>query len=223
MYENLEEMSAFFDDRVDDYDQHMQGLFQNINFYYGQIVKPIIRTENPVKILDLGCGTGKELSFIFQKVPNAKITAVDLSEGMLKKLMERYPSYLEQIQIVQESYLTMPFQESYFDYVISVYTMHHFTPDVKRALYKKIKRALKPKGKYIEGDSVVELEKEKFLMDRYNETLESIGSEENDLFHIDIPCSLQTQVGLFHETGFSNVKVIYHNEDEESAIFVVQT
>jgi hypothetical protein len=40
---------------------------------------------------------------------------------------------------------------------------------------------------------------------------------------MDIPFSIETQIHLFKEAGFSKVDVIYHREDEEAAILVAQS
>jgi tRNA (cmo5U34)-methyltransferase len=220
MTEKSEEMSKFFDDRAAGYDEHMHGLLRDFDTFYMQIAKPIIATDKAVKVLDLGCGTGNQLKDIFQKLPNAQVTAIDLSEEMLGKLREKYPFYLTQIKIVQGSYLTIPFSDCSYDYVVSVYSLHHFTKDVKHSLYEKIKKSLKPKGMYIEGDCVVSADKEAQLLANYQQV---VGKESsNGLYHVDIPCSLQTQINLLQDAGFSKVDVIYHNEDEEAAIIVAQ-
>lgn len=219
MSEKPEEMSKFFDDRASGYDEHMYGLFRDFASFYMQISKPIIATDKAVKVLDLGCGTGNQLKGIFQKLPNAHVTAIDLSEEMLGKLKEKYPSYLKQIEIVQGSYLTLPFGCSY-DYVVSVYSLHHFTKDVKRTLYEKIKKSLKPEGMYIEGDCVVSEDKEAQLLANYQQLVTKESS--NELYHIDIPFSLQTQINLLQDAGFSKVDVIYHDENEEAAVIVSQ-
>jgi hypothetical protein len=53
------------------------------------------------------------------------------------------------------------FSDFSYDYVISVYILFHFT--TKRTLYKKIKKALKQEGLYIEGDCVVSSTKSQLL------------------------------------------------------------
>jgi tRNA (cmo5U34)-methyltransferase len=223
MLNKPEEMAAFFDSRVEGYDEHMQGMFKDFNLYYENVAGPITETRNVVNILDLGCGTGNELRRIFQKAPNARVKAIDLSNQMLKKLMIKYKPYLGQMEIVRGSYLTIPFEEAHYDYVVSVYTMHHFTADTKRKLYTKILRSLKPGGKYIEGDCVVSPEKEQQLLENYYKSLELVDDSQNKLYHMDIPFSIETQIHLFKEAGFSKVDVIYHREDEEAAILVAQS
>ena len=46
--------------------------------------------------------------------------------------------------------------------------VHHLLRDTKRGLYMKIHAALKPGGKYIEGDSVIPVEMEGQFLTEYH-------------------------------------------------------
>jgi ubiquinone/menaquinone biosynthesis C-methylase UbiE len=93
MVETPEEMKSFFDYRVERYDEHMAESVEEYLAFYRQIAVPFHETDEPIEILDLGAGTGIELEFIFAKAPNARVTAVDLSEAMLNKLIKKYEAY----------------------------------------------------------------------------------------------------------------------------------
>jgi tRNA (cmo5U34)-methyltransferase len=227
MKSRFEEMGSFFDQRVDGYEEHMRGMFNDFELFYETVAVPIAETDERINILDLGCGTGAELNWIFKRVPNATVTAIDLSEQMLSKLVQKFDRYKGQIHPIHGSYLTLPFEEKQYDYVVSVYTMHHFTADVKLELYKKILGALKTGGKYIEGDCVVTPEKEKEIWEWYaqrysEEHIKEACDARNTLYHIDIPCTVETQLRLLREAGFSKVDLIWHEEGEEPAIFVAE-
>lgn len=152
---DYELMAEFFDRRVDGYEEHVREILPGFDGFYSFVAGQIPATGEPLSILDLGCGTGLELDFIFARAPNAVIIAVDLSSEMLAKLKAELERARRghQVKIVQGSYLTMPFLAGGFDYAVSVQTMHHFTPDVKLGLYTGIADALKAGGRYIEGDS----------------------------------------------------------------------
>ena len=80
--EKPENMAAFFDARAAGYDDHMRdNIFESdttFTQFYQALSSPIERTDEPLNILDLGCGTGLEIEALFQRVPNALITGVDL-------------------------------------------------------------------------------------------------------------------------------------------------
>ena len=224
---DYELMAEFFDRRVDGYEEHVREILPGFDGFYSSVAGQIPATGEPLSILDLGCGTGLELDFIFARAPNAVITAVDLSSKMLAKLkakLEHY-RYGPQVEIVQGSYLTMPFPERGFDYAVSVQTMHHFTPHVKRRLYSRIADALKAGGRYIEGDYVVSPDEERSLLARYSELVKSLradgavgdGDTMDGTYHIDIPLSVQSQVAVLREAGFADVEVVF--EQGAAAVF----
>lgn len=215
MANNIEQMAAFFNNRADGYEEHMLSLEDSFN-YYKALSKEITATNDKIEILDLGCGTGLELKEIFKKCPNANVTGIDMSESMLELLKAKYIKFSKQIRLINGSYLDATFPENKYDYVISSMTMHHFTHDVKRQLYCNIKDYLKKgTGIYIEGDYMVDDEKEKEHLLEYYKKLEQL---DNQLYHIDIPFSVDTQKRLLIEAGFNNVNVIYQKEN--SAILI---
>ena len=224
---DYELMAEFFDRRVDGYEEHVREILPGFDGFYSSVAGQIPATGEPLSILDLGCGTGLELDFIFARVPNARVTAVDLSSEMLARLKARLERawYGPRVEIAQGSYLTMPFRAGGFDCVVSVQTMHHFTPDVKLGLYTRIAHALKAGGMYIEGDYVVPPDEERSLLARYAETVKSlrangtIGVDElvDGKYHIDIPLSVQSQVAILREAGFADVEVVF--EQGAAAVF----
>ncbi|MEA4884897.1 MAG: class I SAM-dependent methyltransferase [Clostridia bacterium] len=212
-------MAEFFDRRVVMYEEHMREAIPAFDEFYSSVAAHIPATSAPLSILDLGCGTGLELDFVFARASSARITAVDLSLEMLSKLRAKleHSPYGPQVTIVHGSYLTIPLPARHFDYAISVQTMHHFTPGVKRCLYSRIAGALKGGGMYIEGDYVVSPEEERLLFARYAEIVKSLRAagaiEEDDpvdgKYHIDIPLSAESQVAVLREAGFADVEVVF--------------
>ncbi len=205
----IEEMGSFFNLRAEGYEKHMKDAINSFEEYYKLVSSTLKYTEEVIEILDLGCGTGLELEEIFNKVPNARVTCIDLSEEMLKILKEKYKDKLNQINIIVASYLEEELGVSKYDYIFGVMTMHHFLYDEKLELYKKIKLALKEEGSYIEGDYVVSKYYEKKWLKRREELLKEYENEKIKLYHIDIPFSLTTQKRLLKEAGFKNLHIIF--------------
>ena len=217
---NKEKMQEFFDKRADSYDKHMQDNVTNFTDFYKKIAEPIKKTKTKIKVLDLGCGTGLELEYIFQKAPNARVTGIDLSEKMLEKLKAKYQHKIEQITLIRETYLEKELKENHYDYIISVMSFHHLIYEKKKDLYLKIYNSLKDKGKYIEGDYIVSLEKEKRLLREFKENIKQDEKAKEGLYHIDIPFSLKTQKKLLAEVGFNELNEIF--SEDESAIYEVK-
>ena len=217
MSKKTEKMKDFFNNRADNYDDHMKSNIKDFNRFYSKIAIEIKETDRVINILDIGCGTGLELEYIFQKVPNAKVFCLDLSERMLNRLKEKYSSKQEQIETRLGSYLKIPFEENKYVYIVSVMTLHHLSYNKKLALYKKIYKALKSNGKYIEGDYIVDQTKEeKILKDAVKDDAKTNGN-----YHIDLPFSIESQKQILTESGFEKFNLIY--EKNEAAVYSVQT
>lgn len=225
--ETPEEMAAFFDARAAGYDDYLRDtIFPDATFtqFYQAVSSPIERTDEPLNILDLGCGTGLEIEALFQRVPNALITGVDLSKSMLERLRKRYIAHMDQITLVADSYLTMPFGTQTYDHVISALAVHHLLRDTKRRLYTKIHRALKPGGKYVEGDSVTLSEMECQFLAEYETQVDSMLQAEDGQYHIDVPFSIGTQRKLLLEAGFKGFEVVWQKDSTavwNIAVYVV--
>ena len=203
---NLEEMSEFFNKRAKTYDQHMSEVVEKFEDYYDSLSSPMGEGKNKIKVLDIGCGTGLELEGIFKRNPEAEIDVIDMSEEMLTILKEKYKDKLNQIKIIQGSYLTIPFNQNYYDYVIASMTIHHFTAEEKARLYKKINSALINGGKYIEGDYyMASKEEEEKCLDFYYDAINKIPKDQKHLYHIDIPFTLETENELLKVGGFTNI------------------
>lgn len=209
-----ENMAKFFDVRADGYDEHMrQAVTSFEEFYNTAVVQPVKPTRHPVQVLDLGAGTGLELTGVFAKAPNARVTAVDLSAEMLTRLRQKYTERSGQITLVQGSYLDLPLGDAVYDYAISVMTMHHLLPEVKVGLYRKICRALRPGGVYVEGDYVVSEEKASQFLTEFWVMAQELNDPQgvnHGLYHLDIPFTVETQVQLMQQAGFNPVQVIWH-------------
>lgn len=82
----LEEMAAFFRNRLGEYEEHMSMW----NAAYKRIGTMI--PEQTEKLLDLGCGTGLELDEISAARPSLQITGIDLSPDMLAVLAKKAPA-----------------------------------------------------------------------------------------------------------------------------------
>ena len=131
--EQIEEMAVFFDARAAGYDDYLRDkVFDSgarFTESYHAVASPIQQTDEPLSVLDLGCGTGLEIEALLQQAPNVLITGVDVSGNMLERLQHRFSGLMSQITLVADSYLSMPLGSQAYDYVVSVLALHHLLPD----------------------------------------------------------------------------------------------
>lgn len=204
-----EMMSGFFDARSDGYEEHMARTVASFDRFYSSIADPIPETNKALSILDVGCGTGLELDAIFGKALNAVVTGIDLSAGMLGKLREKHANHPGRLHLIQGSYLETPLDQAAYDFIVAVMTLHHLLPARKRALYGRIRAALKRDGAYIEGDWIVSSEEEGRYLSEYGERVRGLGASAEGAYHIDVPLSLETEKRLLMEAGFFTIDVIW--------------
>lgn len=95
------------------------------------------------KILDLGCGTGLELDRLWEISPNLEVTGIDLCADMLEKLRKKHSG--KRLTTICQDYFQYDLQCGKWDAVISFESLHHFLPERKKELYRKIYSCLKKK------------------------------------------------------------------------------
>lgn len=205
----LEKMNEFFDKRIEEYDGHMRDTIERYDEFYKHVIQPIEKLSDP-KVLLLGCGTGAEAEFLFEKHPNAEVTCYDLSLEMLQMFSKKFSN--RNIELHQESYFNLD-EENVYDCVIAVMTMHHWDHTEKLNLYSRIRQVLKSEGMYIEGDYYVTLENE--MKHLNNRAVKLKNADKNIIYHIDIPFHHTTQEDLLTQSGFKDFQRIYiHGEKE---------
>ena len=200
-----EKMADFFNARAQGYDAHMQGTFTED--IYQKLGSFLPETDDVLRVLDIGCGTGLELRYLWEKAPNAQVVCVDLSGEMLRLLTQNYAEKARQLTVVQASYLDWAYPPAAFDMVVSCMTLHHLLPQEKQAVYQKIRRSLRPGGCYLECDFIVDSPQAAQYRRRY-EVIRALTPEgvAQGAYHIDIPCDLATQQQLLRESGFGAVE-----------------
>ena len=97
------------------------------------------------KVLDLGCGSGRHLVYLAKhgfEVYGIDIAkhGIEIAEDWLKR--ERLKAYLE----IDDVYNRLPYNDNFFDAVISTQTLYHGKIEDIQRLIKEIERILKPKG-----------------------------------------------------------------------------
>ena len=217
--DGIEELPGFFNSTADIWDQKF-GAEPDDPFYQA-IALQIPQTDEPLNILDLGCGTGIQLEFIFKRAPNAKVTAVDRAPNMLKQLRAKFANKTEQLRLQQGSLLELTFGYHVYDYAISTLTMHHFLPERKVVVYRKVREALRMDGIYIEGDQATTVEGEKEILYWYNRWIANLPGGDSAEWNYDITLSPDTQVHILQEAGFSEVQLTW-SHPSEGAVYVAK-
>lgn len=202
----LEEMSDFFINRLHDYEEHMSIWEKSYRIFAEKL------PSKCHKILDLGCGTGLELDKIWERNPNIEVTGVDLCANMLDKLHEKH--YDKPLTTVCQDYFQYDFGERKWDAVISFESLHHFLPERKKELYRKICCSLKESGIFILADYIACCdEEEELLRSVYLNKRKQSAIPDNCYVHFDIPLTLEHEKEILQNAGFV-IEEILESPDE---------
>ena len=204
----LEKMGEFFDNRLQGYDEHQLTCIEDAQEFY-PFTAACIPAKPGIQLLDLGCGTGLELEYYFQRNPEAKVTGIDLAPGMLNALRQKFPS--RDITLILGSYFDVPLAQESYDAVVSVESLHHFTKEEKIPLYTKLRHALKPEGCFILTDyfSASEAEEQNYRKE-YIRLKCLQGIDDDAFYHYDTPLTVQHEIEALLAAGFSSVEVLAH-------------
>jgi len=205
MKHNLEPMGDFFNARASDYDEVHTGHIDG-----GLATKDLVAhylPEGTRDVLDLGCGTGLELPALFARFPEARVVGIDLAEDMLALLRERCTGF--DVQTLRMSYFDYDFPPGRFDAVISVMSLHHFTPAQKRDLYSRARSALKPGGVFLNCDYFIGSP----LRVRLNFLRLRLMRQAPGAMHFDTPLTARQEMKVLRQSGFARVELVWENEN----------
>ena len=116
----------FFNEKINDYD-NVHAQFMNTKAMITNSLK-----KDTKKVLDLGVGTGLELFSLFERFPDAEVTAIDITENMLEELKKR--EFSDKVKTICGDFFEVYFGTNY-DAVISSAALHHFLKQDKIKLY----------------------------------------------------------------------------------------
>ena len=100
------------------------------------------------RLLDVGCGLGE--SSVYFALKGAKVTAVDLSPGMVECAVNLGKVHGVEIEGITQSGESLDVPAGHYDIVYIANTIHHVTD--KRQLFGQIQKALKPGGRFFSFD-----------------------------------------------------------------------
>ena len=118
------------------YDGRWLSIAQDFANHYG--IKP------GDKILDVGCGKGYLLHEFTRAVPGVEVAGIDISEYAVQNSKEEVRPFLQ-----TGNAISLPYEDNYFDFVISITTLHNLYNFELRQAVQEIQRVGKGDNKHI--------------------------------------------------------------------------
>ena len=141
------------------YDTQVEVLFKGTaNATRRQALVPLHevfagRDQRRLKLIDVGCGTGRLLDFCKQAWPRLPALGVDLSEAYVAEAKGHLRRW-RWIDFIVANGEALPVPDASQDAVTSIFMFHELPPKVRRTVVRECARVLKPGGRLILIDSL---------------------------------------------------------------------
>ena len=146
-------------DSAQRYDTQVEVLFNGTaNATRRQALPPLHevfagRDQRRLRLLDVGCGTGRFLNFVKQVWPRLPALGVDMSEAYIKEA-GRHLKRRGWINLIVANGEAVPVPNESQDAVTCIFTLHELPPNVRRIVFREFARVLKPSGRLVIVDSL---------------------------------------------------------------------
>ena len=195
-----------------DYDARIRTFIQDYETMLAAaaaIVPPDART-----IVDLGTGTGALAAQCLARAPGARIVGIDADGEILQAATKRLGT---NATLVNQSFLRAPLPPC--DAVVASFALHHVrTRPAKAALYRRVRKALRSRGRFV-------------IVDCHPATARTLARQQRDAWraHLresytppeadallaawakeDVYVPLDAEMALLRRSGFA-VEVIWRN------------
>jgi tRNA (cmo5U34)-methyltransferase len=213
-----------FDRTSGTYDRARRQLVPGFNEFYGAILGAIPHSEEEIRVLDLGAGTGLLSAMVAEEFPRARITLLDFSTEMLEVARQRFASERDRFDLRVSDYAEEPLPVGY-EVIVSSLSIHHLEDSSKKALFRQVYEALPKGGVFVNGDQVLGAtpRMERDYQDWWLRRVREAGVGEEDLADSlerqrqDKNAPLASQMDWLAEAGFEAVESVY--EDHRFAVY----
>jgi ubiquinone/menaquinone biosynthesis C-methylase UbiE len=147
------------DESADRYDTQVEVLFRGTaNAMRRQALPPLAevfagRDQRKLRLIDIGCGTGRFLDFVKQAWPRLPVLGLDLSHAYIRHARSHLERW-SRINLVVANAEAIPAPDNSCDAVTSIFMLHELPPEIRRTVIREAARVLKPGGRLILVDSL---------------------------------------------------------------------
>ena len=136
-------IGMYWDKRSQTYDENRYNSQNEVRHFWKRLLKDAIKTDESLKILDVGTGTGF-LALLFAEMGHS-VTGMDISRGMLKKARHNAGKLKLTVDFMHCDAENLPFEDGTFDVVINRHLL--WTLPSPKVAIDEWSRAVKSGGK----------------------------------------------------------------------------
>jgi ubiquinone/menaquinone biosynthesis C-methylase UbiE len=105
-----------------------------------------------VRLLDVGCGTGRTLHQLARTHSKLRLAGVDLSPAYIRLARKRL-AHVDELTLAVDNAEQLPWADATFDIVTSVYMFHELPRNARRNAVREMLRVVRPGGLVVLEDS----------------------------------------------------------------------
>jgi len=195
------------------YDAMRRRLVPCFDAFYGAALTLIAEwdADAPLDIMDIGAGTGLFSEMVASRQKVGRLCLLDASAAMLDQARARF-SGRERVEYrladMAGAELAGP-----WDLVISSLAIHHLADERKKALYRRIRAALKPGGLFVNAEQVAgpQAAADRRYAKLWLEQVRALGAPQDEIgkalerMACDRCAPVGTQLRWLEEAGFCDV------------------
>jgi ubiquinone/menaquinone biosynthesis C-methylase UbiE len=147
------------DDSAQRYDTQVEVLFHGTANATRRQALPQLheifagQDQRKLRLLDIGCGTGRFLDFVKQAWPRLPTLGIDMSEPYVRHARAHLRNRSRTSFVIGKAE-SLPVPDACQDAVTSIFLFHELPPNVRRLALRECVRVLKPGGRLVLVDSL---------------------------------------------------------------------
>jgi len=164
-------------------------------------ISEIVTAKNPLRVLDIGCGSGLLLKSIFSINPNATGIGIDVDEDAAGQAMQNMGKWglEDKFRIIKGDIQDLPSDIDCFDLITLINLVYYFPEEKRVELFRSLRSKLSP-----EGSLVIVMNMEGKDSDAAAANLNLVNASLEGVTPLPNPSVLRNQL---LDSGFSDVRV----------------
>ncbi len=136
----------------------MSGSYERVNYitsfgfslrWRRQFLKHFAPSHDKIEVIDLMTGMGEVWVPMRHKFPNANLSALDFSEGMIKNAESKNDKHFNgRVNVLHQDLLNNELPANHYDIVLCAFGLKTFDAGQLAIMAREVKRILKPGGQF---------------------------------------------------------------------------